>query len=211
MKSLEPFKFDYQKGIQELEEFDKLLSSRDELGERDDILPFFRKRRHLSAFLGALNPNIINFNRLAFELYLMGSFSCDLAIGDSESGSYCLFEFEDAKENSVFKKHRTKSTPEWSSRFDHGFSQVIDWLWLLDDFKQTGQFRKLFGAHEINFTAYLIVGRSKYIDDENRFRWRQNKVLVNSHKIHCFTFDELLIALKRKNSFYKSIYNDDAA
>ena len=121
MKTFEPFQFDYQVSLRELEDFERLLSTKDELSERDDILPFFKQRKNLSALVGALNPNIVNFNRLAFELYLMGFFACDLAVGDFNSGSYCLIEFEDAKKDSVFKNHGNKSTPEWSPRFDHSY------------------------------------------------------------------------------------------
>jgi hypothetical protein len=205
MKAFEPFQFDYRLGLKELGEFERFLATNDELGERNDIQPFFKERKHLSAFIGALNPNIVRFNRLAFELNLMGSFSCDLAVGDSITGSYCLIEFEDAKEDSVFKKHPNKSTPEWSPRFDHGFSQVVDWLWLLDDIRQNRQFERLFEGREISFIAYLLVGRSQYVDDETRFRWRQNNIQVGRHKVHCFTFDELLSALKRKRELYRAM------
>ena len=191
MKTFEPFVFNYKKALQELSDFENLLSSNAELGENQDILPFFRENKNLSMFVGALNPNILSFDQLAFELDLWGDFVCDLAIGDSKSGSYCLVEFEDAKSDSIFKKVGRKSTLEWSPRFEHGFSQIVDWFWLLDDSKQSSKYKQLFKGSEIHFTAYLVIGRTKFVDDEQRFHWRRNKVQVNAQQVHCFTFDEL--------------------
>lgn len=208
MKTFEPFEFDYKSGLWQLEEFEQLLSSKSELSESRDILPFFKTKKHLSALVGTLNPNIVQFDMLAFELDLWGDFACDMAVGDSRIGSYCLIEFEDAKSDSIFKKNGKKNTLEWSPRFEHGFSQVVDWLWALDDNKQTSKYRKLFKSDEINFTAYLIIGRKKFIDNEQRFRWRQNKVRVNSHQVHCFTFDDLLLALQRKTTFFELLVNE---
>lgn len=204
MKTFEPFKFDYNIALQQLSQFERLLASKDELGERKDILPFFRNNRQLSAFIGMLNPNIVCFDVLAYEFDLLGDFACDLVIGDSQSGSYCLIEFEDAKKNSIFRKVGNKSTLEWSPRFEHGFSQIIDWFWALDDYRQTNKYRNLFMGSEIHFTAYLIIGRTKFIGDEQRFRWRRNKVQINAQGVQCFTFDELFYALKRKALFVKS-------
>ena len=53
-----------------------------------------------------------------------------MVVGDASSHAYCFIEFEDATETSIFKK-TPKLTPEWSPRFEHGFSQLVDWiLWL---------------------------------------------------------------------------------
>jgi len=82
MKSLEPLLFDYGKVLKELTEFEQLLFTKDELREMEDILPFFKNRKHLSAFIGSLNSNIVQFDRLAFDLSLMGYFSCDMVVGD---------------------------------------------------------------------------------------------------------------------------------
>lgn len=212
MKTFEPFTFDYSLSVKELNEFQEFLKSKNELSEKDEILPFFRKRKQLTALMGTLNPNIARFDRVAFELSLMGTFACDVAIGDSISKSYCLIEFEDAKKDSMFKKNGKKDKLEWSPRFEHGFSQIVDWLWLLDDFKSTKALSTLFGNGDISFTAFLIVGRSKHVTEEGeqRLRWRQNKTWVNSHQVFCFTFDELLKTLELKTSVFESIAQQKA-
>ncbi len=42
----------------ELSAFGKLLASRANLSERNDLLPFFKKRKQLASFLGTFTPNI---------------------------------------------------------------------------------------------------------------------------------------------------------
>jgi len=38
-----------------------------------------------------------------------------------------------------------KATLEWSERFEHGFSQVPDWFWKLNDRTPTSEFAHRFG------------------------------------------------------------------
>jgi hypothetical protein len=49
------------------------------LDEKKHVLPFFRKRRHLSAFI-ASNADVIRVDRLSFEYPLFGDFTCDRAV-----------------------------------------------------------------------------------------------------------------------------------
>jgi len=67
----------------QLAEFQQLLQSKQSLSERDDILPFFRQRLHLSAFVASYHPQINRFDRVAFEYDLFGDFTADLVVGDS--------------------------------------------------------------------------------------------------------------------------------
>ncbi|MEQ8960543.1 MAG: DUF4263 domain-containing protein [Coleofasciculus sp. C2-GNP5-27] len=57
--------------------------------------------------------------------------------GDSVKKAYCFVEFENADSNSIFVDKPGKSSPEWSSRFEKCFSQIIDWFWKLDDLEKT--------------------------------------------------------------------------
>lgn len=83
MKAFEPFTFDRGRCLQEVNALRKWLGRGSVLEERKHILPFFRKRRFLSALLGSYGRDIIRFDRLAFELSLFGDFTCDLVVGDS--------------------------------------------------------------------------------------------------------------------------------
>ncbi len=204
MKTLEEIVFDPNQCQVEIAAFKKLLQSKDKLAERKDILNFFKKRKQLSAFIGALAPSISIPNRLAHEFPIAGDFTADIMLGDKDKGVFCAIEFEDGKPDSIFKKVKNKSTTEWSSRFEHGFSQLVDWFYLLDDFKKTERFAKDFGHGHITFLGFLILGRSAGVSesDRNRLKWRTEKVRVDSHTVECLTFDELYQHLEWRISFY---------
>lgn len=204
MKSFSHHSFDYSKALTELNQFGKLLK-RKELNERKDILPFFKKRSHLSAFLGAMTSEIVEFNRLAHEFDFFGDFACDLAIGDANRHAYCFVEFEDAKQSSVFRSLANRSTPEWSPRFDHGLSQIVDWLWQLDDNRQTGKFRRVFGSNNIQYIALLVIGRTNFVSDMDRFRWRCFHTMIGHTRVFCYTYDQIYDALQAKVAYYASL------
>jgi len=143
MKTLEKIDLSVSKCKTELADFKKLLDGKAALSERDDILPFFRAHKHLAALVGAYNPKINRFDRIATEFRLFGDYACDLVIGDSVSHNFCFVEFEDASPKSILTTKKGKSTPEWSPRFDHGFSQIIDWFLVLEDQKRSEACRTL--------------------------------------------------------------------
>jgi hypothetical protein len=113
-------------------------------------------------------------------------------------------ELEDGRPDSIFTKVGQKATKEWSRRFDHGFSQIVDWFYSLDDMKKTTRFAKDFGHGHIKFFGLLILGRTAGLSesDRARLRWRTEKVRVDSHPIDCLTFDDLHDSLRRRMSFY---------
>jgi hypothetical protein len=210
LKPLDSFNFDVRKCIAELDEFEKLLKQA-ELRESQDILPFFKKNLDLSAFIASYVAEIVRFDRIKHEFTFFGDFRADLVVGDSTNATYCLIEFEDATRNSIFVK-KERSTSDWSSRFEHGFSQIVDWFWKLDDFRNTAQFRAIFESDSINFYGMLIIGRESFLSpiDKNRLRWRLNKVLIDSQKIICITFDQLARDIKDRLSLYQLSYESDS-
>jgi len=145
MKNFEALQFDLNKCIKEINDLKTLLNTKRELSEKNDILPFFKQRKHLSA-IGSFNPNISLYDKIAYEFDIWGDFKTDVAVGDSQFKAYCFIEFEDAKQNSVFKKVGNKSTTEWSHRFEHGLSQLVDWFYKLEDQRATRGFRTKFGG-----------------------------------------------------------------
>lgn len=185
---------------QQLDELKTLLDSGDSLGENDRILPFFRARRDLCALIGSYHGRIVRFDRIAFEYDVFGDFVADLVIGDSENGAFNFIEFEDATPNSLFVKRGRKTTREWSSRLEHGFGQIIDWFYKLDDRRKSDDFADRFGMRSIDVSGTLIVGRDQHIDTGERFRleWRRQHVIVNSKHIKCITYDELLSDLRNR-------------
>jgi len=191
----------------DLSDFRDLLSSKADLSERDDILPFFRAHENLSALMGTYNPNIINYRSIgiAFEFDIFGDHIADLAVGDSKSNQYCFIEFEDASETSIFKK-KPKATPEWSARFEHGFSQVIDWILWIENHKGTPAFSGRFDATSIQFVMLLIIGRARHLATKglsDRMIWRSEQVVVASRKVNCITFDKLYDDLSTRLEIFK--------
>lgn len=204
MKDFEDIVFDPEKCRRELKEFGDLLESSATLSERRDIQPFFRKRKQLAAFIGTFAPDIGPATQIAYEYPIFGDFAADIVLGNRDRGEYCLIELEDGGLDSIFTTVKNKSTKEWGKRFEHGFSQLIDWFYSLDDLKKTARFAKDFGYGHVKFFGLLLIGRSRGTSqaDRSRLKWRTEKVLVDSHCIHCLTFDELYEVLGQRMSYY---------
>ena len=58
----------------------------------------------------------------------------------------------------------------------------------------------------------LIIGRESFLSpiDKNRLRWRLNKVLIDSQKIICITFDQLARDIRDRLSLYQLSYESDS-
>jgi hypothetical protein len=203
MKPLSSFKIDLKQCVNDLDAFDELLSNNAELKEREHILPFFRDHPNLTAYIGSYAPGIAGFSRLELEYQLYGDFAADAIVGDPDSKCFCLIEFEDGCEKSIFKS-TGRSSKEWAPRFEHGFSQVIDWFWKIDDLRQTASARTIFGHDHIDFMGVLVIGRDRFLDtaDKIRLEWRVNKVVVNSQRVVVRTFDQLASDLRMGLSLY---------
>jgi hypothetical protein len=200
---LEPVTFNPAAFRQELEEFGALLKSKSDLKEREEIIPFFKERKHLTAYIGTLYLGIADATEVCFDFDITGNFEADVLLGSRAVHEFCIVEFEPAEENAIFKKQQRKN-PEWSARFEHAFSQIVDWFWALEDQKGSQDFRTTFGDGEVTFASLLVMGRTAGLDDAKRRRmaWRTKRVLIDSNKITRITFDDLYAALKEKYEFY---------
>lgn len=199
LNAIQDLRFDAIRCDTELTDLETLLAKEPELSERGDILPFFRQRPHLSALLGSYGRNLTNYDRLAFELTLVSEFIADVAVGDEAEQSFCFIEFEDGRPSSIFRR-TSRRAREWSPRFDHGASQIIDWFWKLDDLKGTATFARLFGSRTIDAAGLLVIGRDSGVTpaDHPRLVWRREKVEVDGRKLYCCTFDELARDLRER-------------
>jgi len=130
-KEFKRIQFDPVQCRKEAEELRDFLATNRELHERSQVLPFFKGRLQLSAFLGSYHPEIVRYDLVAHELPLFGDFVADLVVGDSKNSAFAFIEFEDASPDSIFVKK--KATPDWSPRFEHGFSQLVDWFFKLHE------------------------------------------------------------------------------
>lgn len=194
MKTFDPITPNREQCIKELNEFRSLLENKQkELSELDDLLPLFKKSKQLTSLLGSIHPGISVTNSIAHEFDL-DDYYCDFVVGDTKRGAFCFVEFEDAKKNSVFVP-RDRFAPEWSPRFEHGFSQLVDWAYKMHDMEKSVEtFEERFGTRITDFMSLLVIGRDSFLEtrEVNRLKWRCHKVVVNSQKVRCMTFDQLL-------------------
>lgn len=193
MPDFQPHIFEPAICRQQVQDLKALLDSSADLGETV-FHDFFEPRAHLRALVGLYNPSLASPDRLAWQYPIFGDFRCDFAIGDSARKAYAFVEYEDARPNSLFVKQGEKATRAWSSRFESGYSQVIDWFYKLHVLTDTPDMETRFGKRSIRCTGVLIVGRDQHFQAGERLRleWRREHVVVNSKHIVCVTYDELL-------------------
>lgn len=199
-----PLTYDATKCRRELNALRRLLRAKPHLSERHDVLPFFKARRQLAALIGTFVPAVGPATEIAYEYSFLGDFTADLVVGNRGRRRYLTVEFEDGGRTSLFKPVRGRSTTDWGRRFEHGFSQLVDWFRTLDDYKKTDKFRKEFGPGHVAFYGLLVVGRNTGLSDTDRDRldWRSDKVLVDSHQLSCITFDDLYLTLSDRLTIY---------
>jgi hypothetical protein len=176
--------------------FEVLLANEEELEEKNDIQPFFKLHPVLIIAISELvGMSSMNIDEFEFEFQLWHDFICDVGFGSSKTNTYCLIELEDAKKNSIFKRI-PKNHPKFSERFENGFSQIIDWFWKIDGLKNNATtIEHLFNSHNPTIKSILIIGRSSFLKSNSelaRLKWRVEKTIVDSKRINCYTYDELL-------------------
>jgi hypothetical protein len=201
VRGFNAIKLDRQKLEDELGDLESLLNSSTELKERAQIAPFFKQHQHLVAGLGYFNSAIALPDRVSTELDIFGDFACDAASGDSVSKSFLLVEFEDANEFSILGKADPGKNKPWSSRFEHGFSQLVDWAWRLNQEGGTSDaFTRIFDVSHPSIHFLLIVGRDADLDarDKSRMHWRANSINLGPYRLSCLTFDGVLTGLRRR-------------
>jgi hypothetical protein len=193
MKKLMPHQFDQTNCRAQWNEFQQLLKSKGVLDENKDILPFFKARNDLSTFVSLAVPFLSNADVIAHEYTIYGDFRADLIVGDSRAHHYLLVEFENGSTDSIFKRKAKKATPDWAPRFEGAFSQLVDWLWKLDDMRSTGDFAHAFGDRQAKFQGLIVIGKDMQLDaqSEARLKWRANRVVVDSNSVSCMSFDDL--------------------
>jgi Domain of unknown function (DUF4263) len=211
--TLLPYKFDINECDKQIQELQTFLTANQEIqeGGENGLQKFFSDRLNLILLLGywhyGLEPAFYKPEVNLFD----NEFRADFIVADRNKRKFVFVEFEDAKETSIFKlKSRNSDSAntsyEWSPRFEHGVSQVIDWYYRMDDYERTNKFEEYFGYREISYTGLLVIGRDRYIRQSGlmqRFRWRSSKTIINSKPLHCMTFDQLLEESMEKLSTLK--------
>ena|SRR5271165_681000 len=207
MKKLTQHKFDRAQCRVEWKEFEQLLKSKAVLDENKDILPFFKARQDLSLFITSFFPRIKNADVFAHEYPIYGDFRADLVVGDSVTHNYLLVEFENGSSDSIFKKRPGKATPDWAPRFECAFSQLVDWLWKLDDMRSTADFVHAFGDRQAKFQGLIVIGKDMQLDSQSteRLKWRVDRVIVDSNFVSCISFNDLAVDLDFRLTTYYGV------
>lgn len=193
MKNLQPHTIDPVECRRQWLEFEDLLKTKSTLSERHDVLPFFKARADLSMIISYYFPSIKNPDRFAHEHQIYGDFIADLVVGDSKTQKYILIEFEDGTPSSIFSKTAKKSTPVWSPRFEGAYSQLVDWLWKLEDMRSTADFEHTFGSRRATFQGLIVLGKDMNLSaqEQDRLKWRLDRTMIDSSAISCVSFNEL--------------------
>ena len=193
MKNLQPHTLDPTNCRQEWNDFAGLLTSKSTLSERKDVLPFFKTRHDLSLLICSYFPKIRTLDCFAHEYEIYGDFVADLVVGDSSQHRYLLVEFEDGKPDSVFKQKGKKATPDWASRFEGAYSQLVDWLWKLEDMRSTADFANAFASHRATFQGLIVIGKGMTLlpQEQDRLKWRLDRTMVDSSAVSCVSFEGL--------------------
>jgi hypothetical protein len=201
MLTLKCATLDLPRAVADLAEFDQLLMAGDEL-EESALQEFFSARPNLLLLMPAVFMPELAAAAYLPQCSILHEFRADYALANAERSQFLFIEFEHAKANSIFStKRQTKSHQsfQWSYKFEHGLSQVIDWYYRLDDYQRTSRLQEHFGSQTIKYIGLLVIGRDCFLQRSGmnqRFEWRRKHTVVNSLHIHCVTFDELASALK---------------
>ena len=199
-QELEPFQLNWDQAEADLPAFKALLDRNVPLSEKNDILPFFAARPHLIGVAATLFFPAEVVDQIRREFSLFAHFRADWVAGDSKNGRYVFLEFEDARPNSVFEDGKYHNA--WGQRLEQGFSQIVDWFWSLDRYRDTPDYRRNFGVRAPEFLGLLVIGRRAYLaaqnDLEDRLRWRARHLSVHGATVRCITFDEFYDALESR-------------
>jgi hypothetical protein len=156
MSSFDSIKFDLKLADTELTSFKAWLGGVVFVGETV-IVAEIKARRHmaclLASTLGLPAPDMIKF-----ELAMKGMFRTDLVLGNDGQRVFGLIEFEDAEQNSIFKRGTTQYR-HWSPRLEHGFGQVLDWAWVRSDHPNDSVLMNGFGGVITTIAYAVICGR----------------------------------------------------
>ena len=193
MKNLQPHILNPINCRAEWNAYRAILATKPTLSEQKDVLPFFKKSKDLSLLICSYFPKIKAPDHFAHEYEIDGDFVADLIVGDSKVHHYLLVEFENGAANSVFRQKGKKATPDWAPRFEGAYSQLIDWLWKLEDKRSTADFLNTFGSRRATFQGLIVIGKDmKLSQQENdRLKWRMDRTMIDSNAVSVVSFDDL--------------------
>jgi hypothetical protein len=188
-----------------------------ELDEEKHLSPAFKASPNLVSIIGAAFGGVVNPDLIAEEFWILDKLRCDFAVCNSRQQTFCFIELEDAVKKSVFVERKPTffnglmGRPpyyDWAPRFEHGTSQMLDWIRILEDSKQTGDYRAHFGSpNQFEAQFILVIGRDEFLsaDQKERLAWRCKSVQAAGHKVKCITYDRLLEEAEHQLKNYPAV------
>jgi hypothetical protein len=100
---------------------------------------------------------------------------------------------QNGRPDSIFTQKKSRATPDWSRRFEVAFSQLVDWLWKLEDMRSTSDFQNTFGSRRTRFQGLIVIGKDMNLNSQeiDRLKWRNDRIIVDSTAISCVSFNKL--------------------
>lgn len=185
--------FDIIEAQGELSEFKHLLDTNIDLKERAHVLSGFARWPNLCALFGKFHGQISIADRIKREFAIEGYFRTDLTVKKAGTDNVCLVEFEGASANCIFRSGK-RTVDDWSPAFEKGFSQIVDWAWAIDEYRNTPPFKDAFGSDRPDFVSVLVIGRDTALKSATamaRWKWRSRFVSVGGSSVTLLTFDDL--------------------
>jgi hypothetical protein len=119
---------------------------------------------------------------------------CDVVTASRLDGAFVFVAFEDAGETRLFKAVARRKVSRWAGRVEVGLSQVTDWLFRVDNGRNSNEMKREFGNRQVRPVGLVVAGwRSEVSNyDYTRLNWRSANTVIGGSKIAILTYDDLL-------------------
>lgn len=219
MKGFAPFTADSQKLAQGARDLRQLLKpgAKLSLDENLQLSPFFKNAPDVVARIAMDFGGVESPDLLAPEHWILDKLRCDFAVCNSRRQRFCFIELEDATPQSIFTERKPDAfnglagrAPyfDWAHRFEHGTSQIFDWIKILHDQSLTQDFKNHYGErNSFQATYVLVAGREEYLDQARRDRlvWRSKHTIVDGSRIQSITYDDVLKEIEYVAANYPTV------
>jgi len=192
---LDKIEFNAAQAHADLGSFKAWIAARPQFPETE-VVKEIAARRQMACLLGYTilmpAPDLIKF-----EFGVKGLFRADLVVGNDRSRKFVLVEFEDGKEDSLFRGG-TKKYRYWSPRLEHGFGQVLDWGWAKHTHPGDAGFKNSFGGKVLDDCYVVVCGRDPKPGslEEERFDFRRTRLSLSGVPLQLYTYDGLIDAME---------------
>jgi hypothetical protein len=194
MAQLQRIALDLSKAKEELLEFRKFLQDNRTFSERAVVVQL-KERKHLSCLIASMQAGVKRADVYKFEFQIQGAFRADLVVGNLRQKSFVFVEFEAGRDDSLFGPNGTNQMRDWSRQLEHGFGQLVDWAWAIQDAGHTTIFKNAFECDDLSAIYLLVCGRDSSMNsiEKKRFFWRSKNITLTGKIATTLTYDDLLV------------------